>query len=121
MRRDNLPEGTRYRDTGCTVAPRCLACPLQVCKYDDPRYFYSGQRAARDGEILRQRDRGRTAPEIAARLGISIRTVARASERRAAGGIPAGVDDAPALTLSELAATSIYHRRTPWPALFRAE
>ncbi len=23
-----------YPDDGCSVAPRCLACPLPVCRYD---------------------------------------------------------------------------------------
>jgi hypothetical protein len=30
--------GGTFRDTGCELAPRCLECPLPMCKYDDPRH-----------------------------------------------------------------------------------
>jgi hypothetical protein len=31
-----VPEHVAYQDTGCNLAPRCLTCPLPVCKYDSP-------------------------------------------------------------------------------------
>lgn len=28
-----------YTDTGCELAPKCLECPLPVCKEDDPMWY----------------------------------------------------------------------------------
>ena len=33
-RRDALPEGTTYIDTGCDLSPSCLECPFARCRYD---------------------------------------------------------------------------------------
>lgn len=33
-RSDLKPEFIEYRDTGCDLAPACLACPFDVCRYD---------------------------------------------------------------------------------------
>lgn len=30
------PIKMHYRDTGCSLAPRCLECPLPRCRYDEP-------------------------------------------------------------------------------------
>ena len=86
VRRANLlPERTRYTDTGCEVAPRCLACPLPVCKYDDPGWLRRENRHDRDIEILQQRDEGLPVPDIARRFGVSARTVHRVLQRGAPG------------------------------------
>lgn len=36
MSADHLPEQMHYRDDGCSIAPRCLDCPLPACRYDLP-------------------------------------------------------------------------------------
>jgi hypothetical protein len=36
VRSDTLPEHLAYRDAGCELAPRCLRCPLERCRYDEP-------------------------------------------------------------------------------------
>lgn len=76
-RPDALPELATYIDTGCDVAPRCLACPLPVCRFD----VRGGARAilnrTRDPEILAALDAGEHADTIAARFHVSRRTVFR--------------------------------------------
>ena len=77
LRRDALPEHTRYADTGCEVHSSCLTCPLVRCRYDEP----GGARALlgqeRDRTILVMRREGRPISLIAQRFGVSRRTVFR--------------------------------------------
>lgn len=81
-RRDSLPENTRYADTGCSVHPSCLTCPLVRCRYDEPGGVRALLSVDRDAAILRLRRAGTlTAEQIAARLGISRRTVFRVLAR----------------------------------------
>ena len=77
-RADNLPEGTRYPDTGCPGGcDISLKCDLPLCIYDNPGWHERAIRAERNRNILRLRIIGQTALEIAANLGISSRTVYR--------------------------------------------
>jgi hypothetical protein len=91
---DALPEDTAYADTGCDVLdkarfPSCLGCPLPACIHDRP------DREALAEQVRRRQERaatffalGSTVAEIAAHLGISVRTVQRdlraVEQRRAA-------------------------------------
>ena len=74
-----LPEHATYRDDGCDLHPRCLTCPLIACRYDVP----GGKRAVlniyRDQMIARVR-RDYTVPVVARLLGVSARTIVRASQ-----------------------------------------
>ena len=74
-----LPENATYRDDGCDLHPRCLTCPLPVCRYDIP----GGKRAVlnlyRDQTIARLR-RIYAVPVVAGLMGVSARTVVRASQ-----------------------------------------
>ena len=70
-----------YRDTGCDLHPSCLACPLEVCRYDaTPGNAITIQRAARERELSAQ---GWTVPAIARELGVHVRTVYRLRNRGA--------------------------------------
>ena len=74
---------TVFEDTGCEVAPACLACPLPRCKYDmtgrELRQYFRLQRqqqldgieAARTAEIVCLYETGLSARKVADRLGIS--------------------------------------------------
>lgn len=85
-RRDALPENTRYVDTGCSVHPSCLSCPLVRCRYDEPGGVRALLSQDRDEQILAlKRAGGLTADQIAARLGVSRRTVFRVLARSRAG------------------------------------
>ncbi|MBI4220343.1 MAG: helix-turn-helix domain-containing protein [Chloroflexi bacterium] len=78
VRSDTLPENSTYRDDGCDVSPTCLDCPLPVCKYDDPDFLRRTARSARDRAILATRKvEGLSVPALAARFGVSTRTVHR--------------------------------------------
>ena len=74
-----LPENATYRDDGCDLHPRCLTCPLPVCRYDVP----GGKRAVlnlyRNERIARLR-RTYTVPVVAGLMGVSARTIVRASQ-----------------------------------------
>ena len=73
-----LPENATYRDDGCDLHPRCLSCPLPVCRYDVP----GGKRAVlnvyRNQQIARLR-RSNTVAVVAEITGVSPRTVVRVS------------------------------------------
>lgn len=34
VRVDAFPDDYDYQDTGCDIAPSCLRCPLEFCRYD---------------------------------------------------------------------------------------
>ena len=88
-RDDALPEHTRYRDRGCDLFASCLACPLPHCRYDVPGGARAMLNRVRDQEIRRLRtDAGLPVDEIAARFGLSRRTVFRVLQRARGGGVP---------------------------------
>ena len=64
-----------FPDSGCEVAPRCLECPRAQCKYDDPD---DPELAVRNAQIEAARAAGESAVQVAARFGISVRSVYRA-------------------------------------------
>lgn len=79
VREDALPENYDYRDTGCRVAPRCLACPLARCVLDEKRDIQAAR--ARVAVVAELRARGVTRARIAELVGVSEATVARALRR----------------------------------------
>lgn len=78
---DDLPENTWYRDTGCSVSPSCLNCPLEQCRYDVPNGLITLKRYARDAEAVQLMQSGLTIEEIADRMHLTQRTVWRATQR----------------------------------------
>jgi hypothetical protein len=55
-----------YRDTGCSVHPKCLECPLPVCRFDLPNpQHISLLRQARNKTILDLHHQGKTVRDIA--------------------------------------------------------
>ena len=63
-------------DTGCHLAPRCLACPLPECHFEEPGWMAQEERRERNADILHDlRFMGRE--QVMARYGISERTLAR--------------------------------------------
>jgi hypothetical protein len=82
LRRDALPEHTRYMDSGCDIHPACLTCPLVRCRYEEPGGFRGIAGRERDASILRaRREDGMTIQAIARRFGLSRRTVFRVLAR----------------------------------------
>ena len=81
IRNRGLPEFASYRDTGCELAPSCLECPLEVCKYDDPNWGKRNLKARRNEEIVNMRAAGMTVVQIAAKVNTSERTVYRVIQR----------------------------------------
>ena len=77
VRSDALPEHMEYRDGGCELAPTCLRCPLERCRYDEP----GGRRAlitgSRDVAVCRRREEGSGIDLLAAEFGLSRRNVFR--------------------------------------------
>jgi hypothetical protein len=69
-------------DTGCEESPSCLSCPLPMCVLDVPSESKRREKAeAQEREVVRLRDEGMTAPEIARALGVSVRQVYRRLKR----------------------------------------
>lgn len=83
----------RWKDTGCSLVPRCLDCPLLACRYDLP--------AKRAGAVLREAalaallTRGLTMDAAAAALGISRRTGFRLRRQAATRAVPVVMVSAP--------------------------
>ena len=77
QRRDAFPEHTSYEDTGCDLAPSCLRCPFELCRYDMPGGVAMYWRAGRAQRARELRDGGFTVGEVAETLGVSKRTVHR--------------------------------------------
>jgi hypothetical protein len=78
VRRSSLPEHIEYADTGCELAPSCLACPLPRCQYDEPSNVRAWLTQARDREIAYIRRRYGVRINILARTyGLTRRTIFR--------------------------------------------
>jgi hypothetical protein len=88
-REDALPEHLDYRDEGCDLFDRCLACPLPRCRYDVPGGIRTIRNAVRDQGIRRCRDAAVPIDEIAERFEVSRRTVFRVLAATRASGAPA--------------------------------
>lgn len=76
-RPDALPEFATYIDTGCEVAPKCLECPLAVCRFDTPGGARAIRNRVRDPEIIAALAAGEHPDAVAARFHVSRRTVFR--------------------------------------------
>lgn len=78
---DLLPEGSPsrvYQDGGCELAPSCLACPFEVCRYDRPYAPPPDVRAIERKVVARgMAAEGMNPKEIAAALEIHVRSVYR--------------------------------------------
>lgn len=74
-----LPEQTHYADKGCSVAPACLACPLERCRYEEPvARDRTRTRAKERNALIRElKAQGLTVQEISNRVGINLRSVFR--------------------------------------------
>ena len=79
VRSDALPENTTFLDDGCDVHPHCLSCPLFECRYVFPGGIRGMRNLLRDKQIRAMKDSGIPRAEIAFVLGISQRTVDRAT------------------------------------------
>ena len=67
-----------YQDTGCNVAPACLECPLETCKYDSGARPVSSAQRDRNAAIRKAIRMGKsTTREMAAQWEISERTIFR--------------------------------------------
>lgn len=84
VRGDGLPDFFRYQDDGCEVSPKCVECPLPMCRYEHASGLRGVLNMARDEEIWQMKRAGVYPPEIAKSLGVSLRTVFRALEARKA-------------------------------------
>jgi hypothetical protein len=77
IRSDALPEHMAYRDGGCDLAPSCLRCPLERCRYDEPGGARGLLQGARDVEVWRRRESGCAINTLAKEYGLSRRSVFR--------------------------------------------
>lgn len=77
VRRDALPEHMEFEDRGCEVSPKCLECPLEVCRYDVPGGIHRLQLDELTKRIYERRVSGASVDEVVALTGLSRRSVFR--------------------------------------------
>lgn len=77
VRSDALPEHVAYQDGGCALAPCCLRCPLERCRYDEPGGARKLLQGPRDEAVRRSREEGVGIDALAAEFGLSRRSVFR--------------------------------------------
>ena len=77
VRADALPECIEYHDGGCELAPSCLRCPLERCRYDQPGGARTLFQRPRDEALRRRREEGTGIDALATEFGLSRRTVFR--------------------------------------------
>ena len=112
-----LPEhATYYRDDGCPGGcEKRLECPFPVCRYDDPHV----ELRLRNDRFRKARKRGMSHAALAAKFGISKRTVSRKISNPKHGIPPALPDSGQAITLAQLEKKSVIHAHKPWPEMKR--
>ncbi len=67
-----------YRDTGCSLYPSCLKCPLPECRYDTPSLSERMlERGGRNAEIRALRADGCDSLTLERWFGVSRRTIYR--------------------------------------------
>ena len=120
-RSDTLPENTNYPDTGCDRAPSCIACPLALCKHDDPTYYGRANRRRRNQDIFDERMAGAQVQDLAKKYSISTRSIHRAvqftrdglySDEELPGSTVTDLED-----LARYQVKSLFRERDPWPEL----
>ena len=75
VRYDAHPQPGSHPDLGCDVAPRCVECPLPMCRFEHPGGIRGVLKIARNREIVRLYEEGVAAETLAERFGTSERTV----------------------------------------------
>jgi hypothetical protein len=86
VRRDTLPDGWNYADTGCELSATCLRCPLARCQYDVPNGARAELIASRDREIaLLRRRHGAPIDMLAGTYGLTRRHIFRILREQAGG------------------------------------
>ena len=73
------PHLDSYADTGCSLLPSCLSCPLSVCIHDmSPGKAHRVSAAIRDREkVIAIQAGGLTAKQAAKRFGVRERSIYR--------------------------------------------
>ncbi|MCH8818123.1 MAG: helix-turn-helix domain-containing protein [Chloroflexi bacterium] len=120
VRADTLPENINYRDDGCEVSLSCLACPLPICKFDDPGWLQRANRQNRDDAMIRARAAERlSVAEIAQRFEVSTRTVHRVLKQDREGVRQApDPDQRPLLSVLTLRKRSPFRAPAPLPRIW---
>jgi len=76
-RADTLPEAMfgkgHFADTGCDLAPSCLNCPFEMCRYDED--YYATERKRQNVQIQEMRNAGFNVTYIANHFDMGVRTV----------------------------------------------
>ena len=81
------PDRGNWTDTGCEESPKCIECKLPACRHDDPEGYQRLLRQRRETLIVEDmRQGGLTKEQVAARLGVTTRTVFRMAARVRAQG-----------------------------------
>ena len=69
--------GTILEDDGCEVHPRCLECPLQMCRYDDPKWYKQWLRQKHIQKVMDRKQEGASVNELVMEFSVTPRTIFR--------------------------------------------
>ena len=69
----------------CDVAPSCLLCPLDYCKFDDPVQYKLDVQKKYDDSVIAVIQQGTNSKLVAEQFGIHVRTVYNIMKRRGYG------------------------------------
>jgi len=72
-------------DTGCNESPKCLTCPLPVCRFDDPVWYIRLNTWRRDVDRVAILADYRSMAAASRATGIVLKTLERAKDRIRAG------------------------------------
>jgi hypothetical protein len=75
--RSTNPDAINWTDRGCSVRPKCVDCPLPVCRYEVHGGYAAIQRPDRDAEIIQRRRAGAKILELQDRFGLQRRQIFR--------------------------------------------
>ena len=130
---ENLVGQGHYRDEGCDLAPACLSCPFDPCRYEwgldsDVRRaernaaIWADYQRMNPGKPSRDGSAPRAVGMLADKYGVSRRSIHRVIANAKKGiGITAAPKQKPRPADSHKWLTSgIFKQRVPWPELFPA-
>ena len=104
-----------WKADGCDVAPHCLECPLDQCKFDDIRAYQQWRKTEHHRQIVATIEAEGFKPQkLSSQFGLSVRTIFRIRGRNfPRGGVVfpnMPLSDLPRWSIAKLFCYFLYHQ-----------